>query len=70
MTAAAVSVCDYTTHFIALFSDYQSQSIQAPLQPITMDPHPVTVPNDDDDVTFGAVFENPLFILFVYLRNI
>ena len=65
MNVAAVSVCDYMTHCIALLSDYQIQSIQAPLQPITMDPHPVKVPNDDDDVTVGAVFENPLFVFFL-----
>ena len=64
MSAAAVSVCYYVTHFIALFSDYQSQSKQAPLQPIKMEPNPVTVPNDDDVVTVGAVFENPFFVFF------
>ena len=64
MRAAALSVCDYITHFIALFSNYQSQSMQAPLQQITMDPHHITVPSDDDVVTSGAMFENPLFIFF------
>ena len=65
MRAAALSVCDYITHFIALFSNYQSQSMQAPLQQITMDPHHVTVSSDDDVVTSGAMFENPLFIFFL-----
>ena len=64
MRAAALLVCDYITHLIAFFSKYQSQSMQAPLEQITMDPHNITVPSDDDVVTSGAMFENPLFIFF------
>lgn len=51
VSTAAMSVFDYATHFIALFSDYQIQSLEARLQPITMDTHPVTVPKDNDVVT-------------------
>ena len=39
--------------------------MQAPLQQTTMDPHNITVPSDDDVVTSGAMFENPLFIFFL-----
>ena len=48
-------------NFIAIYCQekIQSHSTQAPLKPITMDPHPITVPNDDDVVTVGVVFENP-----------
>ena len=60
MRAAALSVCDYITHFIALFSNYEHQSRQALLQQITMEPHYGTVSIDDDVVTIGAVFESPL----------
>ena len=35
-----------------------------------MDPHPVTVPNDDDVVTVGAVFDNPFLYFFVRLGKI
>ena len=38
--------------------------MQAPLQQITMDPHHITVPSDDDVVTSGAMFENPLIYFF------
>ena len=38
--------------------------MQAPLHQITMDPHHITFPSDDDIVTSGAMFENPLFIFF------
>ena len=68
LRAADMLVCDYVTYFI-VFLDYQSQSTQAPLQPITMDPHSVTIPNDDDVVTFGAVFENP-FLYFLCVWDI
>ena len=65
MRAAALSVCDYITHFVALFSNYQSQSTQAPIKQITMNPHHVTVFSDDNVVTGGTMFENPLFIFFL-----
>ena len=50
--------------FNCFILDYQSQSMQSPLQPITMDPNPVTVPNDDDVITIEADFENPFFVFF------
>ena len=60
-----VCVSVWLCHTLYCFiSRLLEQSPQAPLQPITMDHHPVTVPNDDDVVTVGAVFDNPLFVFF------
>ena len=65
VSIAAGLVCDYATYLTALFSDDQCQSKQALLQPLIMDPQPVTVPNDNDIATVGAVFENRLFVFFL-----